>query len=157
MGLLDDLHSEVNNYPHNCLTLSIVQVDAPGDHINEDEDVTFRIQVANPGPLDVNALSLLVTGLNATEVKSNGPNSAWVNSFTISGAFFGDVPAHQTVTSPGNKFHFKGSRDAASLQLIEVSVANWSTNFDHITANTLADPDANVIYTAPVLENPLPA
>ena len=153
MGLLDDLHDEVNNYAHNYLELSIVQVDPPGDFINEDEDVAFRIQVSNPGPLDVNNLSLLVTGLNGTDVKSNGTNSAYVDSFTISGAFFGNVPAHETVVSPGPKFHFKTSRDsAAEVALVQVSVANWATTFDHILASTPPDPEANGIYGSTVLE-----
>ena len=54
------------------MTVEIVEVEPPGGLIHEDEEVPFRIQVANDGPLDANQVSLLVEGLNGTKVKSNG-------------------------------------------------------------------------------------
>ena len=59
MGVLDDISAAVTTYPSDYLVVEIVEVDPPGDVINEDEEVSFRIQVANDGPLDANQVSLL--------------------------------------------------------------------------------------------------
>lgn len=158
MALLDDLAAEFEAYPHNYLDVRIVQVDPPGSIINEDEEVAFRIEVSNSGPLDVNDLSLLVEGMNGTEVQSNGSNTAWLPSFTISGEFFGDVLGHSAdegpVVSPGSTFHFRQSRDFSTpTDLVRVSVAGWRTTFDHFSAgHTPADPLAKDVYRAEVAE-----
>jgi hypothetical protein len=162
MGVLDDISAAVTTYPREYLVVEIVQVDPPGDVINEDEEVSFRIQVANNGPLDANQISLLVEGLNGTLVKSNGPNAAFGDEFTISGAFFGNVPAHSNgpgdpgpVVTTGNPFKFKQGADAPAKDLVRVSVKGWSSGFDHIFNNhTQADPEANDVYNAQVFENP---
>jgi hypothetical protein len=162
MGVLDDISAAVTTYPRDYLVVEIVQVDPPGDVINEDEEVSFRIQVANDGPLDANQVSLLVEGLNGTLVKSNGAGSVYGDSFTISGAFFGDVPAHSNgpgdpgpVVTTGNPFKFKQGADAPAKDLVRVSVKGWSSSFDHtFSHHTQADPEANDVYNAQVFENP---
>jgi hypothetical protein len=159
MSLLDDLADEVQAYPHNYLEVEIIDVDPPGNVVNEDEEVSFRIQVSNSGPLDANDLSLLVEGLNGTEVQSNGVNLPWLDSFTISGAFCGNVLAHTANGSgpkvvPGNPFHFRQSRDFASAtDLVRVSVAGFDTSFDHVTlGHSREDASAQDTYSAIVFE-----
>ena len=162
MGILDDISTAVTTYPRDYLIVEIVEVDPPGDLINEDEEVSFRIQVANDGPLDANQVSLLVEGLNGTKVKSNGTGAAFGDSFTISGSFFGNVPAHSNgpndpgpVVTTGNPFKFKQGADAPARDLVKVSVKGWSSSFDHMFNNhTQADPEANDVYNAQVFENP---
>ncbi len=162
MGLLDDLTDAVITYPREYLVVEIVQVEPPGGLVHEDEDVPFRIQVANDGPLDANQVSLLVEGRNGTQVKSNGAGSQYGGSFTISGAFFGNVPAHSNgpndpgpVVTTGDPFFFKQGSDAPARDLVRVSVAGWSSNFDHMFNNhTVPDPEAKDVYNAQVFENP---
>jgi hypothetical protein len=140
MGLLDDIADAVVAYPHDYLEIEIVEVDWPGNVINAGEDVTFRFQVSNSGPLDVNELTLLVEGLNGTEVKANGAAAQWVDSVTTSPSYFGNVPAHSAngagpVVSPGNKWHFKPTRSSSQVKdLVRVSVAGWETSLNHITS-----------------------
>ncbi|KQR16775.1 hypothetical protein [Cellulomonas sp. Leaf334] len=155
MTILTDLADEFETYPRDFLDVQIVQVDPPGAVINTLEEVLFRIQVANSGPLDANQLSLLVEGLNGTLVRSNGLNSPWQSSFTISGAFFGDVPAHSAVTprvSPGDKFAFRPSTSSTTVRdLVRVSVAGYDTDLLHMTvAHTRADAEANDVYASTV-------
>ncbi|MGY4642294.1 hypothetical protein [Cellulomonas sp. URHB0016] len=155
MGVLSDLTDAVEAYPHEYLTLDIVQVDPPGVAVNAGDDVLFRIQVANSGPLDADELSLLVEGLNGTEVKSNGAAAQWGDSFEISGTWFGTVPAHSAdspVVSGGNKFHFKPSTSSTSVRdLVRVSVLAWETDFGHITSShSRADTEAEDTYSSTV-------
>ena len=74
MSVLDDLTTEVSDYPHTYLDIEIIEVEpASGARINDDEIVEFRFQVTNRGALPVNQLSLLIEGLNGTEVsQGNG-------------------------------------------------------------------------------------
>ena len=161
MGVLDDISAAVATYPREYLTVEIVEVEPPGGLIHEDEEVPFRIQVANDGPLDANQVSLLVEGLNGTKVKSNGAAATYGNSFTISGAFFGNVPGHSNgpndpgpVVTTGNPFKFKQGSDAPARDLVRVSVAGWSSSFDHTFNNhTVADPEAKDVYNDVVHEN----
>jgi len=140
MGLLDEIANAVEAYPHEYLEIEIVEVDWPGNVIDSAEDVTFRFQVSNTGPLDVNDLTLLVEGLNDTEVKANGAAAQWVDSVTTSASYFGNVPAHSAdgagpVLSPGNKWHFRATRSFSQVKdLVKVSVAGWETSLTHITS-----------------------
>ena len=161
MGVLDNIFTAVKTYPREYMTVEIVQVEPPGGLVHEDEAVPFRIQVGNNGPLDANQVSLLVEGLNGTKVQSNGLNSAFLDKFTISGAFFGDVPGHSNgpgdpgpVLTTGDPFHFKQGSDAPARDLVRVSVAGWSSSLDHIFDNhTEADPEAKDVYNAQVFED----
>jgi hypothetical protein len=161
MGLLDDLAREFETYPRNYLTIEIVEVDPPGSNpdINEDEEVSFRIQVTNRGPLDANQVSLLVEGRNGTEVKSNGAAAPWGPAFTLPGDYFGDVLGHShddsgPKLSPGGKFFFRNSQDFSTpTELLRVSVAGWTTDLNHLSAgHTPADRQARAVFSSTVLE-----
>ena len=146
MGVLADLKNEIESYPRDFLDLEIVDVDpAVGAAINRGEEVSFRVQVTNRGVLDVEGLSLVVTGLNGTQVKSNGAAAQFGSSFTTSVGFLDDVPAHQPenpVTSGGNKFVFKAtSASSAVRDLVRVEVGVWDTSFRHMLIDH-SDPDA---------------
>lgn len=151
MTIIDDLVDAIEAYPHESLTFEIVEVDPPGNAINTDEDVPFRIQVANAGPLDVLDLTVLVEGLNGTEVKNNGALSVYASSFTTSVGQFPTVPAHQggtPVLSEGGRFSFEAPRTTkpAGTQLVRVSVAGWNTNFTHMLVSH-SDPDTTAKAT----------
>ena len=156
MSILDDLADAIQAYPREHLTLEIFGVDAPGSSgvIDEDDDVSFDIRVTNTGVLDVKQLSLLVEGLNGTEVKSNGAAAQWDSSFTIDGSYFGDIVARNpNVSVEKYNFHFRPTRPSPSVvkDLVKVSVATWNTDFVHIqNAYSTPDPDANAVYSSTV-------
>jgi hypothetical protein len=155
MGLLDDIADAVEAYPHEYLEIEIVEVDWPGNVIDAGEDVTFRFQVSNSGPLDVNEVTLLVEGLNDTEIKANGAAAQWVDTYTTTAPYFGNVPAHSAngagpVLSPGNKWHFRPTRSFSQVKdLVKVSVAGWETTLNHITSgHSRADALAQDTYSS---------
>ena len=144
------------------MTVEIVQVEPPGGLIHEDEDVPFRIQVANDGPLDANQVSLLVEGLNGTQVKSNGVRRAtWrpvhhLRRVLRQRACPLERPERPGTGGepPGIPFHFKQGSDGPARDLVRVSVAGWSSSFDHMFNNhTGADAEAKDVYNAQVFEN----
>jgi len=158
MGLLSELAQAVENYPHEYLTLEIIDVDPTvGDTINEDEDIHFRIQVSNSGALDVQDLELLVEGLNGTEVKQNGALAQWGSSFTSPKGYFPEVKAHSAngtgpVVYPGSPLTFRRSRPTSSVRdLVRVSVAGWDTDTKHIfISHSRADTEANAVFSSTV-------
>ena len=157
MSILDDIKDAVLAYPHEELTIEIVEVTWPGAGIDDEDDCTFRIQVANGGTLTVKNLELLVDGVGDTLVKGNGAAAQWGSSFLLT-AYFEDVPAHQPstpVVSGGNKFHFKPqSASTNPKDLMIVSVWNWTSDFDHVFAgHTNTDFAANAVYRSAVGTN----
>lgn len=155
MGALADLSQEFIDYPHNYLTITIVDViPSVGDTINEDEDIKFKVQLANNGPMHVDQLSLLVEGLNGTEVKSNGAAAEFDESFVYTNSDIERIPAHQNnnpVTTVGY-FHFRPSREFASEHsLVRVSVEDWTTDWSHLQGgHTRKDELAQGTYRATV-------
>ena len=137
MSVLNDLVREIEDYPRDHLELDIVEVHWPGPEINVGDDCTFRIRAKNTGPLDMLQLRLKVEGLAHTLVKSNALNSDWGEDFTISGAYFGDVPAHQgdgeEVVSRDDPFMFRPQWESSTARdLVRVSVEGWDTSLDHV-------------------------
>lgn len=155
MGILSDLANAVEAYPHEYLDLQIVQVDPPGTTPNTHEDVRFRIQVTNTGPLDVENLTVLVEGLHGTMVAQNLPGPVWESSFTTISTLFGRIPGHsgdQPAVSLGDTLHFKPTRAFGTPQeLVRVSVAGWTADADHVwNAHSRADAEAEATYSAVV-------
>lgn len=158
MGLLSEITAEVENYPRDYLEIEIFEVEWPGDVIDVNEQVTFRVRVSNSGPLHVDNLELLVEGLNgAAEVKGNNAQAQWEDSFTTSAGWFPRVPAHSAtdpgpVEMTGGDFYFRATRPAARAKdLIKVSVFGWSSSFDHVFGgHTRADAEAVDVYTSTV-------
>ncbi len=153
MGALSDLSQEFIDYPHNFLTITIVDViPLNGDTSNKNEDTSFKVQVANNGPLHVDQLSLLVEGLNGTEVKSNGAAATFADSFVYTNSDIERIPAHQKnnpVTTVGY-FHFRASKEFASAHnLVRVSVEDWTTDWTHLQVDhTRKDELAQGTYRA---------
>ena len=154
MGLLDDLTGAIEDYPHDYLEIEIVDVDWPGNVIDAHEAVAFRVRVTNSGPLHVDSLRLLVEGLNGTEIKPSGAAATYSPAYTTTAGFFPRVPAHSPnspVELPGGDFYFKPNRGFTNItDLLQVSVADFTTNFDHLWAHTDADPAAKDVYASTV-------
>ncbi|MDH3293038.1 MAG: hypothetical protein OER95_01800 [Acidimicrobiia bacterium] len=156
--ILEELKKAYEDYPHVYLELSLVDVDFDGTRINVNEDVDFRIQAINRGPLDMNELSLKVTGLNGTLVKEPSAIAPWTTEFEIDGEFFGNALGHNgnnPAVSPGGKYKFRPT-SASSLvrDLVRIEVIGWNSDSSHLeNGHTRADPDANVVYRAEVVDD----
>ena len=127
MSMLEDLANAIEAYPHEFINLEIVGVDPPGNTLDEDEDVEFDIHITNTGPLDVLELSLLVEGLNGTEVKGNGAAAQWTNAFTYSGTLPLDrIPGHSGDTPVVlSRLHFKHPRSRSTATDLVRGLGQW--------------------------------
>lgn len=157
MSILSDLADEVLNYPHEYLSIEVVEVTpATGTKINKDEEVRFRFQVTNSGPLDVENAEFLIDGLEHCEVKDgNSAHAPWVDSHTTQKGYFPRIPAHQSgnpVVSNGSPYTFRPKQALDTrTELVRVSVAGWDTDLDHILAHhSRADEAAHGGYVAKV-------
>lgn len=153
--VLDDINDAITKYPSTYLTIEIIDVDWPGVEINDEEEIDFRFQVTNGGPLPMTDLSFKVEGVNGTLVKGNGAAAQYSSSWETSPGWFPDLPAHQPntpVTWTTAPFKFKPTRVATtSHELVRVSVAGWQTSWDHqLNAHTRADTDAKGSYSSAV-------
>jgi hypothetical protein len=149
--VLEDLQKAYEDYPHVYLQLAIIDVTWPGDALNDEDDARFGIQATNSGPVNMVAVSLRVTGLNGTLVKSNGAAATWGPSFDLSGTYFGDVVGHgPPVVKTG--FHFKPTSPSTVVRdLVRVEVIGWEADDQHFhSGHTRADPEAKAIYRSAV-------
>lgn len=153
--LLEQISDELTVYPSTYLTIEIIDVDWPGVEINDEEEVEFRFQVSNSGPLIVRNPSFKVEGLNGTLVRGNGAAAAYLSSFDTTAGFFPDVPAHQPnnpVTWTSGPFRFKPTRSSSiSRELVRVSMGEWDSDWDHpMVSHTRPDANANASYSSAV-------
>jgi hypothetical protein len=156
MTALDDVYNDIKNYPSTYVTIDIIDVNWPGPAINDDDEVEFRFQATNTGMLNMADVQFLVEGLNGTLVKGNGAAATYVDSLTTSAGFFDDLPAHhpdEPVTWATGPIFFKPTRAFPNVahDLVRVSVAGWSSSWDHVFDNhTEADPNAQDTYSSTV-------
>jgi hypothetical protein len=163
--VLEDLVQAVEDYPHSYLTIEVVDViPKKGTSINVNEQVAFRIQVTNSGPLDVTDLVLSVTpgenlvGQPIGSVQNQGSTDPFVSTgFDTDPILFPSLPGHKSnvpLVSGGKPFHFKIDKEVNSTNqaLVIVSVKDWKTSFDHITglSHTKADSLASGYYRGTV-------
>lgn len=152
--VLADIQEAVETYPQTHLTVEIYNVNPPGGAINENEDVTFSVRVANGGPLHVNGLTVLIEGLNGTTVKQHSDTTF---RSSITSGVFDRVSAHQAsvpTDSPDGHYHFKVGGARPLGQLLRVSVKDWNAAvFDHLfDAHSDPSPSTNDVYSAQVLD-----
>lgn len=155
MTALDDVYEDIKNYPSTYVTIEFIDVDWDGAAINDEEEVEFRFQASNRGMLGMTDVQFKVEGLNGTLVKGNGAAAQYVGSLTTSVGFFPNLNAHQgdtPVTWSSGPIFFKPTRVATTAtDLVRVSVAGWSSSWDHVFDNhTEADPDAKAVYRSTV-------
>ena len=82
MEFLQQMIGAIEHYPADSVKLEIIDVDFPGDSLNESETGTFRVKVTNEGPLDMTNVTLQIQGENNTLVKTTGAVAPLVDHFT---------------------------------------------------------------------------
>ncbi|CAM3312487.1 hypothetical protein OCAE111667_03155 [Occultella aeris] len=152
--VLADLEEALETYPQTYLIVQIYSVDPPGGSFNVGENATYKVRVHNDGPLDVDDLTLLMSGENGSRVGEHGWASGQISLQT---PVFARVPAHMAddtwVEAPDDHYHlFVHQPLPANSALLKVSVKDWNTKLDHLTIGH-SDPvlAANDIYRNQVL------
>lgn len=139
MAFFDDMTAAVETYPETYVDLEIVEVDTPGNALNEGERATFRVKVTNRGPLVLTGVTLQVSGMHGATVKNNGAAAPFVSSFIT-----GELPtidAHGgSQLTTGSPLTFQAPAGAQALQtLVKATLEAWDVNLDHIL-NGHSDP-----------------
>ena len=148
--VLEDLVDACVNYAVNHLNIEIFDVDPiDGNAINRGEEVIMQVRVSNGGPLHVTDLTVLIEGLNGTQVKKHG-DASFTHSVTSS--VFDTVPAHQAssfVVAPED-YHFQvGGPAGGEKDLVRVSIKDHNVDLLHPTeGHTDPAPAANAVYRA---------
>lgn len=150
MSVLDDLETAVKRYPRDHLSIRVVHIEYDGQAINVGDDVTFRVEVSNAGPLHVRDLTVKLTGLAGTLVKGNGAVALWADEVVIP---IGDVYAHQPQEWQGSeRLHLKATAaTSAETELARITVEDWDADADHVwNALSGADRRAQASFAAVV-------
>jgi hypothetical protein len=154
MGFLEDYVNAIETYPREYLRLEFTELNPPGDVLNVKEQVNFRLQVSNLGPLHIDNLRILVTARNGTQVKNGGAaaqydTTALSNTISRVNAHSGDTP----VSTPGSPMKFKAGPEAHTSvrELLVATVEEWEPLWDHpLTAHSDPDPLAKATFSSAV-------
>ena len=136
--VLQDLEDAIETYPQTYLTVDIYDVSFPDDFINEGDNCTFRIRVRNDGPLHVNDLTLLISGVGGTGTKV-GKHGWSEGQSTFETPAVDLVPAHmeddawvEVPDTSADHFHFWAGPPRATSDLVRVSVNDFDLDLDHL-------------------------
>lgn len=153
--VLADLLEAIETYAETYLKVEIFDVNPPGNVVDANEDVTFKVRVSNSGPLHVNEVTVLLEGLNGTRVRMH----EWTGTqISMSTGVFDRIPAHSAndfVASPEDHYHFVvGGAKTAVTDLVRASIKEWNVeNFDHLFAAGHSDVPAsgvNDVYSSSI-------
>ncbi len=129
MSIIDDLVTDVNNYPVDNVELDLA-ISGFGTHISQGELGTFTVSVRNTGHLDMNNLKLHVRASSFTSV---GFVPWSMSDFFLSGSK--DVKAHSTrnfgafflrANSP------TGDQGTDNEELLSVHISSYDASLHHI-------------------------
>jgi uncharacterized repeat protein (TIGR01451 family) len=139
MGFLDEFATAISSYPDEYVTLEIVDLNVPEDVLNVGEEGTFRVYVHNSGPLQMNDVTVTLTGKRGTLVK---PDTSALGDFYPDAdsrvGQFPDILGHNTGMPVDEQktlqaFMFKAPPDAKGEgDLVEVSLRGWNGQLNHM-------------------------
>ena len=134
MAFFDDYTNALEQYADDHVTIEIVNLTVPGTALNVGETGTFDVQLRNSGPLRLADGTVKIKGLNGTTVKDVGAAAPLVAEFVSGVGQIPTVPAHSAGTSENTgTFSFRAPNTAlASTDLIEVSLADWRADLEHM-------------------------
>jgi hypothetical protein len=152
MPVLEELATELEEYPATYIDLEFVDVDIPGSVLNTNEEVQFKLEVHNRGPLTLTNVRLRIRGKNGAKVKGNGAIAQFAsetvtntidriqghngNSLQTTEALFLKAPAG---TKP------------AGTDLVEAFVEEYDADVDHLlVSHTRPSETANGTFESQV-------
>ncbi len=71
-AFFNDFRAAMHDYPEQFVTLTIVDIEIPGNVLNTREEGKFMVRLTNNGLLDMTDVTLKVRGLAGTLVKTGG-------------------------------------------------------------------------------------
>lgn len=139
-GYFDAYTAAIESYPDDNVDIKILidASDIPGTVLNQHEIATFNAELTNNGPVTMQQVQLRITGLNGTGVRfTDDTNGSFVTEIVTDIGAVDDVQHHQTMqirpAANGDKpLQFKAPGPMTSADLVEVSLADWKANMDHI-------------------------
>lgn len=141
MSIWDDMVSAVEDYPETSIILSIVDVDPPGDVLNEGEVATFKVQLDNKGPLSLTSVTLRIKGLNGATVANSGAAALFVSEFVTSA--LPTIRGHNISPTITETFKFKAPSSTGVKSLVQATLEAWNPTLLHIL-NDHSDPHEDV-------------
>lgn len=124
----NDFRAAMHDYPEEFVVLEIVEVDFAGDVINTREEGTFKVQLTNNGLLDMTGVTLKVSGLNGTKVKTGGAaDFDFRDELTIGMESDTIVGQGGVSLTNGSKLKFKAPSGTkpAGTPLFKATIAAW--------------------------------
>ncbi len=127
-----DMVDAVETYAASFVDIEIIDVEFPDDALNVSEIGTFTVQVTNRGALNLDNVTVKVTGVNDALVKNQSALAQFVPEFITQE--FDRITGHGgSQTLPSSKLSFKApDHPQSSKDLIEVTLEGWNANLDHI-------------------------
>ena len=145
-AFFNDFRAAMHDYPEQFVTLEIVEVDFAGNVINTREEGTFRVQVTNNGLLDMTDVTLKVTGLAGTLVKTGGAADFDFRDALSIGMESDTIPGQGGVSvTTGSKLQFKAPAGPKpeGTQLLEATIEAWNGSLARIlNTHSHDEPDA---------------
>ncbi|HZF81777.1 MAG TPA: hypothetical protein VEZ89_18515 [Rubrivivax sp.] len=132
MAFFDDMTTALQAYPVTDVELDIIDVVTPGNVLNVNEVASFRVQVTNRGPLNLNNVTVRVKGQGGATVANNGVGSPFVTEFVtqVLPMINGHGGSQLTVGSP---LKFKAPAGAqTSRTLVKATLEAWDADLNHI-------------------------
>ncbi len=135
MSLIDDFATALGNYPVDDVVITItdvaIQVGTAGS-VNVNEVWKFKVNVANNGHIDMNDVTLHVTGKNGAAVAlvAGGPFPAAGNNLITTTAI--TVNSHGSQKTAFLYFKAPPGAKAAGTELVDAHIAEWNAGLDHI-------------------------
>jgi hypothetical protein len=148
--VLDDIEDAVADYLSRYVDVSFVDVEPDaGDSVNTDEEVDFKLQIFNRGPLTMKDVTLRVLAKSGAKVKGAG----------AADVFDGEAFANPIVTVGGHEnkttetLHLKAPPGIkpAGTELVEAYVDEWNALWTYtLNQSSGASADPVGVYEAEV-------
>jgi hypothetical protein len=152
MSIIDDIANAIETYPADEVEIAITDValqTGTTGSVNVNEVWKFKVNVTNNGHMNMNAVSLHVTGQNGALIGT-----------AAAGPFSGSTQTIGSLSVPGGGssaktayIYFKAppSTKPAGTDLVAAHVADFSADFNHFFTNhTLHAPTPEAVYEAQV-------
>ncbi|HEY1366317.1 MAG TPA: hypothetical protein VGF23_04355 [Gaiellaceae bacterium] len=150
MTVLGDIAGALNSYLDDEVTVSIVDVDPPGNQVDINDVVLFQVRIENGGHINMSGVTLHVHGLNGVDVSTSSAGP-WSDTAILSGLSIAGGSSKDT-----NNLYFKAppSQRAAGTQLVSSHIYAWFGDWNHMFDNhTNGSETPSGVYTDQVHDN----
>jgi len=134
-AFFNDFRAAMHDYPEQFVVLEIVQVEYPGNFINQNEEGKFMVQLTNNGLLDMTDVTLKVQGLSGALVKTGGAADFDFRQELTIGMDSETIVGQGGVSlTNGSKLQFKAppGTKPAGTPLFKATIFNWNGSLDRL-------------------------